>query len=107
MEGISSEGDKISWNDLLKRITDSLKSKEINKDQIIRLLSSYKSKEVDWHQYAYFGEKFYTRNLVDAGNGIYNLMILAWNPAQSSCIHDHANSSCFVKILAGALREIR
>ncbi len=43
----------------------------------------------------------YTRNLVDTGNGKYNLMILCWGPSMASCVHDHSDAHCFVKILQG------
>lgn len=49
----------------------------------------------------------YTRNLVDAGNGRFNLMILCWNEGQSSTIHDHADSHCFMKVLKGTLNEVK
>lgn len=49
----------------------------------------------------------YTRNLVDAGNGKFNLMILCWGNGHGSAIHDHADSHCFMKMLAGSLSEVR
>lgn len=49
----------------------------------------------------------YTRNLVDAGNDRFNLMILCWNEGQSSAIHDHADSHCFMKVLKGGLTEVK
>ena len=49
----------------------------------------------------------YTRNLVDEGNGKYNLMILCWGEGHGSSIHDHANADCFVKVLRGELMETR
>ncbi|GFY56778.1 cysteine dioxygenase type 1 [Trichonephila inaurata madagascariensis] len=49
----------------------------------------------------------YTRNLVDEGNGRYNLMLLAWAEGQGSSIHDHADSHCFMKVLDGKLCEVR
>lgn len=49
----------------------------------------------------------YTRNLVDAGNGRFNLMILCWNEGQSSTVHDHSDSHCFMKVLKGGLTEIK
>lgn len=52
-------------------------------------------------------QKRYTRNLVDAGNGRFNLMILCWNEGQSSAVHDHADSHCFMKVLKGGLSEIK
>ena len=47
----------------------------------------------------------YTRNLVDAGNGKFNLMVLCWNTSQGSAIHDHHNAHCFMKILDGQSQE--
>ena len=47
----------------------------------------------------------YTRNLIDAGNGKFNLMCLCWGEGHGSSIHDHADSHCFVKILRGDLQE--
>lgn len=51
----------------------------------------------------------YTRNLVDDGGerGHYNLLILCWNPGKGSPIHDHAESSCFLKVLDGKLKETK
>lgn len=49
----------------------------------------------------------YTRNLVDAGNGKFNLMVLCWGEGHASSIHDHANAHCFMKMLAGNLCEMR
>ena len=47
----------------------------------------------------------YTRNLVDEGNGRYNLIVLCWDTSQGSSIHSHANSHCFMKVLRGTLQE--
>lgn len=49
----------------------------------------------------------YTRNLVDAGNGKFNLMILCWGEGHGSAIHDHSKSHCFMKMLKGELCETR
>lgn len=49
----------------------------------------------------------YTRNLVDAGNGKFNLMILCWGQGHGSAIHDHADSHCLMKMLTGQLSEVR
>lgn len=49
----------------------------------------------------------YTRNLVDAGNGKFNLMILCWGEGHGSAIHDHADAHCFMKMLKGELSEVR
>lgn len=34
-------------------------------------------------------------------------MILCWNEGQSSAIHDHADSHCFLKVLQGSLMEVK
>lgn len=47
----------------------------------------------------------YTRNLIDTGNGKFNLMALCWGERHGSSIHDHSDSHCFVKILNGNLKE--
>uniref|UniRef100_A0A8C8J0N4 Cysteine dioxygenase n=1 Tax=Oncorhynchus tshawytscha TaxID=74940 RepID=A0A8C8J0N4_ONCTS len=47
----------------------------------------------------------YTRNLVDEGNGKFNLMILCWGEGHGSSIHDHTDSHCFMKLLQGQLKE--
>ncbi|XP_071452197.1 cysteine dioxygenase type 1 isoform X2 [Hetaerina americana] len=56
---------------------------------------------------ALFHSLRYTRNLVDAGNGKFNLMILCWGEGHGSAIHDHADAHCFMKMLQGTLSEIR
>lgn len=44
---------------------------------------------------------------MDAGNDRFNLMILCWNEGQSSAVHDHADSHCFMKVLKGGLSEVK
>ncbi|KFM63606.1 Cysteine dioxygenase type 1, partial [Stegodyphus mimosarum] len=95
------------FKSLISSINEAFQSKDINEASIIQLLSMYESNETDWEMFAKFDDQNYTRNLVDEGNGKYNLMILAWKPGQGSCIHDHAKAKCFVKVLSGTLQEIR
>ena len=47
----------------------------------------------------------YTRNLLDSGNGKYNVIVLCWSEGQGSAIHAHSNSNCFVKVLGGQILE--
>merc|ERR1712154_625353 len=79
----------------------------VNVDYVQRLLESYKSDPRDWRRYAKWDPHRYTRNLVDEGNGKFNLMALCWNEGQGSSIHDHADADCFVKVLDGQLMETR
>lgn len=48
----------------------------------------------------------YTKNLVEeVNNGESNVIIMCWAASQSSVFHAHEGSRCFVKVLAGQLRE--
>src|ERR1700741_2052718 len=51
-----------------------------------------------------FSEEQYARNLVCKGPW-YNALVLCWKNGQRSPIHDHAGSSCAVKILRGTATE--
>ncbi|KAJ1850002.1 hypothetical protein LPJ57_008203, partial [Coemansia sp. RSA 486] len=74
--------------------------------KVKQLMQAYTSQSQDWVQHAVYHEGArYTRNLVDDGNGKYNLLILVWGENQSSPIHDHAGSHCMMKLLAGELNE--
>ncbi|KAI7902607.1 RmlC-like cupin domain-containing protein [Cokeromyces recurvatus] len=69
-------------------------------------MERYSSNAADWNKYTLFDHsRAYTRNLVDDGNGKFNLMILAWSKGQKSPIHDHAGSHCVMKVLDGELKE--
>ncbi|KAK7788603.1 hypothetical protein R5R35_014748 [Gryllus longicercus] len=61
----------------------------------------------DWKPFAKFDRYRYTRNLVDEGDGRYNLMLLCWAEGHGSAIHDHAGAHCVMRILAGSLCEVR
>uniref|UniRef100_A0AC35U5F6 Cysteine dioxygenase n=1 Tax=Rhabditophanes sp. KR3021 TaxID=114890 RepID=A0AC35U5F6_9BILA len=80
---------------------------EVNTEEVKDILSSYKSNNNDWKQYAKFDPHKYTRNLVDEGNGKYNLIVLCWGPGIASGIHDHRGSHCFVKVLDGEVTETK
>jgi len=53
-----------------------------------------------------FTDRGYARNLVRAGPWYY-LLVLCWRNGQRSPIHDHAGSSCGVRVLRGTLTETR
>jgi len=57
---------------------NGLDSKEVDVARVQKLMASYTSNQADWEKYAMFDKGRYTRNLVDDGNGKFNLMILAW-----------------------------
>ncbi|EDS35850.1 cysteine dioxygenase [Culex quinquefasciatus] len=76
----------------------------VNIEYVNHLMMSYKSNAAEWRSLPI---RSYTRNLVDAGNGKFNLMLLCWNEGHASAIHDHADSHCFMKMLKGELTEVR
>ncbi|RWS16804.1 cysteine dioxygenase type 1-like protein [Dinothrombium tinctorium] len=94
-------------DELVVKLREIFSQDDIDVDYVQQLMLSYKSNPRDWRKYAHFDRHRYTRNLVDEGNGRYNLMLLAWSEGQGSSIHDHSNAHCFMKVLAGSLREIR
>ena len=57
-----------------------LDSQSVNVEHVMHIMQSYKSNRDDWNQYAHFDKGRYTRNLVDDGNGKYNLLVLCWPP---------------------------
>jgi cysteine dioxygenase len=53
-----------------------------------------------------FSSRSYMRNLVQGGDW-YHLLVLCWKNGQRSPIHDHAGSSCGVRVLRGTMTETR
>ncbi|KAG5876473.1 hypothetical protein JTB14_028950 [Gonioctena quinquepunctata] len=96
-----------SLNDVIRELRSIFESDSVNIDLVRYVLTAYKSNPADWKKFAKFDRYRYTRNLVDVGNGKYNLMIICWGEGHGSGIHDHANSHCFMKMLQGSLEEIR
>ncbi|XP_065883820.1 cysteine dioxygenase type 1-like [Dysidea avara] len=94
-----------TWQELLSTLTELFSYEEVDADKVIKVMSGYKSDPRDWAQYAMFDPHRYTRNLVDRGNGRFNLIVLCWGEGHGSSIHDHANSHCFMKMLQGSLKE--
>ncbi|XP_016394888.1 cysteine dioxygenase type 1-like [Sinocyclocheilus rhinocerous] len=91
--------------DLIKTLHKLFESDSVNVEEVQSIMESYKSKPHEWMKYATFDQYRYTRNLVDEGNGKFNLMILCWGEGHGSSIHDHTDSHCFLKLLQGQLKE--
>ncbi|CAH1164745.1 unnamed protein product [Phaedon cochleariae] len=96
-----------SLDDLIEQLRIIFESDSVDVDLVHYVLKSYKSNPADWKRFAKFDRYRYTRNLVDHGNGKYNLMLLCWGEGHGSAIHDHSDSHCFMKMLQGSLSEIR
>ncbi|KAM9822240.1 cysteine dioxygenase type 1 [Syngnathus typhle] len=91
--------------ELIQKLHEIFQDNHINVDEVQELMESYRSNPQDWTKYAMFDKLRYTRNLVDEGNGKFNLIILCWGEGQGSSIHDHSDSHCFMKMLQGELKE--
>lgn len=60
----------------------------------------------DVADYARFNEVNYRRNLVQGGTW-YHLLVICWRSGQRSPIHNHAESTCGVKVLQGIATETK
>uniref|UniRef100_A0A5F8AAE6 Cysteine dioxygenase n=7 Tax=Cercopithecinae TaxID=9528 RepID=A0A5F8AAE6_MACMU len=91
--------------DLIRILHRLFAGDEVNVEEVQAIMEAYESDPTEWAMYAKFDQYRYTRNLVDQGNGKFNLMILCWGEGHGSSIHDHTNSHCFLKMLQGNLKE--
>lgn len=94
-------------SDLVDELHRVFAEDRVNVEYVQYLMESYRSDPAEWLKYAKFNKFRYTRNLVDAGNGKFNLMVLCWGEGNGSSIHNHPESDCVMKILAGNLTEVR
>eukprot|EP00051_Salpingoeca_urceolata_P026318 m.476852 g.476852 ORF g.476852 m.476852 type:complete len:196 (-) comp20675_c0_seq1:130-717(-) len=94
-----------SWDEMIACLHDALDGESADVEVIRGIMQSYKSSRGDWDRFAFVDPCKYTRNLVDEGNGKFNLMLLAWDAGQASSIHDHAGSHCFMKVLGGSVEQ--
>jgi cysteine dioxygenase len=71
-----------------------------------RLLGELSITVDDVAEYARFNEHNYTRNLVRGGEW-YHLLVMCWRSGQRSPIHNHAQSTCGLKVLTGVATETK
>ncbi|KAJ6669687.1 hypothetical protein lerEdw1_000236 [Lerista edwardsae] len=91
--------------ELIRLLHELFAGDKVDVAEVQAVMDSYESNPEEWTSYALFDQFRYTRNLVDKGNGKFNLMILCWGEGHGSSIHDHTDSHCFMKILQGNLKE--
>lgn len=94
-----------SFEELIEALHEAFEADAVEIENVKEILDSYRSTKADWAKFALLDAHRYTRNLVDEGNGKFNLMLLAWNNGQASSIHDHSGAHCFMKILGGVLEQ--
>lgn len=95
----------LNLKELIHHLYDAFKTDNVNIDRVQDIMLAYRSNPQEWKKYAKFDRYRYTRNLVDEGNGRFNLMVICWGEGHGSAIHDHANAHCVMKILQGKLSE--
>lgn len=105
--GDSCNSSKFRLTDLISELHRVFAEDRVNVEYVQYLMESYRSDPAEWLKYAKFNKFRYTRNLVDGGNGKFNLMVLCWGEGDGSSIHNHPQSDCVMKILAGQLTEVR
>ena len=94
-----------SWEELIEALKEEFSAPSVEVDRVKEVMLSYRSCEKDWKRFANFDPFRYTRNLVEEGNDLFNLIVICWGEGQGSSIHDHSNCHCFMKILSGGLLE--
>jgi cysteine dioxygenase len=73
-------------------------------DELMAVLSRIDVSCADIADYLRFSDAGYTRNLIRGGPW-YNVLALCWKNGQRSPIHNHAESTCAVRVLRGAATE--
>jgi cysteine dioxygenase len=86
----------------LYRYLDKLTGRASVQELVAELKDLKVGRELD--EFMRFSDRGYTRNLVRNGP-YYHVLVLCWKNGQRSPIHDHAGSSCGVRVLRGTLTE--
>ncbi|XP_059481214.1 cysteine dioxygenase type 1 [Neocloeon triangulifer] len=105
--GRTLDKNSVTFEQLQEGLRELFSQDSVNVEQVRELMLAYRSDPREWKKYAKFDRFKYTRNLVDEGNGKYNLIVLCWGEGHGSAIHDHADAHCFMKMLQGTLCEVR
>lgn len=109
----SSEDERLTGFEMLQEgirtilgPSSGIDSDDVNVEDLMDIMTRYHSIEKEWKEYALEEpSRGYTRNGIDNINDKANLLLLVWNPGKGSCIHDHADAHCIMKILKGTLCE--
>ena len=91
--------------ELIQRLHEVFAGDFVDVDLVQDTMRRYDASSKDWEPFCVYDKHRYTRNLVDAGNAKFNLMLLCWGGGQRSAIHDHSESHCWMKVVRGELTE--
>lgn len=89
--------------DDLMRYLDGLRARALL-PELVAELSDLDVGCEDLAEHVRFSDRSYARNLV-RGSDWYHLLALCWRNGQRSPIHNHAGSSCGVRVLRGMMTE--
>ncbi|KAF1328894.1 Cysteine dioxygenase, partial [Globisporangium splendens] len=107
----SSDGTKLSLEQLVEEVDQLLKEPEMSatpmkKQPVFQSLLDGDMRELERFAFA-DTSKNYTRNLIATDNETYALILIVWNRGKYSPIHDHPCDGCWVKVIDGAINEVR
>ena len=90
----------------LRELVDYLENLEsrANVSKLRELLNENSSTLESLKEFVVYGEQTYRRNLISQGKW-YELLCICWRSGQRSPIHDHAQSTCGLKIIEGTATE--
>lgn len=91
--------------DTLNLLIDDLKKSSSNTERV-DLIKEAALDIAELGEYHFFGEKSYGRNLIFS-NDDFEVILMCWGSGQKSVAHDHNDSFCIMKCLAGSLHEQR
>lgn len=97
--------EKLTLQLLIDKLNHLFSDTHVNVEEVQKCMESYQPVWDEWEKYANFDPHRYTRNLVDVGNGKFNLILLCWGEGHGSGVHDHADAHCWMKIMDGVLCE--
>jgi cysteine dioxygenase len=58
----------------------------------------------DWKKYEKYCDIKYARNIILQNENV-EILLICWKKGQKSCIHDHPERGCLMKVLKGSLVE--
>jgi len=90
----------------LKDLVAALEALPCDRDRYQATLESIRFGREEVAPYCHFDDRFYTRNLI-ARTDDFELMVLCWQPGQTTPIHDHARSDGWVLGIEGVVEEVR
>ncbi|MEL6122212.1 MAG: cysteine dioxygenase family protein [Bacteroidota bacterium] len=74
--------------------------------EFVDIVDQLKISAQDLEDFVSWNEKSYARHCIHA-TGDYELLVLCWEPGQSTEIHTHGGQECWVMAIDGSLDEIR